>query len=317
MMTQAKRAQKTNIGSQHKGGQEIAGQSIADQSIAGHDIEDQDILQPAIHTEQIKARIAKQFGRAAGKYNDAAQVQLDIAFDALQLLGDEPLGITLDIGCGTGRISQMLVAKSSHLLALDLAEGMCRYASDTQRQSAQLTEVKKTTWLTADAESIPVKSASIDTVFSSMALQWCVPINLAMAEIYRVLKPGGNAVLALLCKGSMSELKDSWQSIDRVPHVNQFQAHQVIVDSSKHCGFNAKASTHRYTTWHCDAKAALNSIKSIGANVVPSTGNQTRLCRNTLAELQHVYANRHAQNGQLPLGYQVSFLRLHKPLSSS
>lgn len=266
----------------------------------------------ATQTALAKARIAKQFSKAAVRYDNAAQVQLDIAFDALQCLPNGPLGVTLDIGCGTGRITRKILPKTSQLLALDLAEGMVHYASNNTLNLRDLDSKQNIAWMTADAESLPFQHNVIDTLFSSMALQWCMPIDVAMQEIYRVLKPSGQAILAVLCDGSMSELKSSWGVIDSDPHVNRFESHVALIDVAKSCGFTVRARTHRYTTLHRNVVGVLNSIKSIGANVLPQSGNHAKLSRNTLSQLEKVYFRQFAEKDQLPLGYQVSFLQLQK-----
>jgi len=262
--------------------------------------------------KQAKARIARQFGKAAVRYDSAAQVQLDIAFDALQCLPNQPLGITLDIGCGTGRITQKILPNTSQLFALDLAEGMARYASNNMLNIDDSYRKQKISWLAADAESLPFQDSAVDNVFSSMALQWCMPIDLAMQEIHRVLKPSGRATLAILSDGSMSELKSSWKAIDSVPHVNRFESHSALITAAKSCGFKVNAKTQRYTTLHGNVMEVLNSIKSIGANVLPQSGNNAKLSRTMLRELERVYFSEFAEKGQLPLGYQVSFLQLQK-----
>ena len=43
----------------------------------------------------------------------------------------------------------------------------------------------------ADAQRLPLRSASVDLVFSSLMLQWCQPLDAAFAEVRRVLKPSG------------------------------------------------------------------------------------------------------------------------------
>ena len=74
-----------------------------------------------------KIRIAQQFSRAANTYNSAADVQLDISFDAMVYVPPAYKN-GLDIGCGTGRISQQLATRCNTLVAMDLAFGMLSYA---------------------------------------------------------------------------------------------------------------------------------------------------------------------------------------------
>ena len=131
---------------------------------------------------QHKSRIAKQFSRAATHYNSAADVQLDIAFDAKNLL-PEFVHLGLDIGCGTGRISQHLAENCDSLIAMDLAFGMLNYAQ--QQDVASATSIH---WLQGDAEHLPLGDESVNLVFSSMALQWCPAQIQVMSEINRVMK---------------------------------------------------------------------------------------------------------------------------------
>lgn len=252
----------------------------------------------------IKQRIARQFSRAASRYDGAALVQADIAFDAVQLV---PNGVArlLDIGCGTGRVTQALSDKAEALYAMDLAEGMVRFA----RTQTEL----PIPWLVGDAEALPVCDAALDTVFSTMALQWCENLGTVFDEVYRVLVPGGRAILAIMSQGSFSELNQSWLKLDVKPHTNRFLPAKDMVALAKEAGFDVKSTEKAYPTFHQNIRCLLGSIKSIGANVVTAESNQSMLKRSTLEELQKVYEQGHGSNGQLPLTYQVCFLELAKP----
>lgn len=252
-----------------------------------------------------KQRIARQFSRAAPAYDHAAQVQLDIAFDAIETL-PEQLATVLDIGCGTGRITHLLAARSQRTLAVDLAEGMLQFAQKSYSDP-------NISWLVGDAEQLPLLDSCVDTVFSSMALQWCMPIDSAMQQLYRVLKPGGTALLALLSEGALRELAQAWQTFDNVPHVNQFAPHAQLCAQAQQQGFTVKSQVKEYITWHHSVREVLASIKAIGANVVPQTRNKTPLNRQAIQRLDTHYQSLFAQNGQVPLTYTVSFLTLRKP----
>ncbi|MFT7260806.1 MAG: malonyl-CoA O-methyltransferase, partial [Glaciecola sp.] len=127
-----------------------------------------------------KARIAQQFSRAANTYNSAADVQLDIAFDALAFVpGHYKSG--LDVGCGTGRISQQLATKCDRLVAMDFAFGMLTYAKQDYFSGDD-----SICWVQGDADCLPMADHSVDMVFSSMALQWSDNQQKVMSEIARV-----------------------------------------------------------------------------------------------------------------------------------
>jgi malonyl-CoA O-methyltransferase len=258
-----------------------------------------------------KARIAKQFSRAAETYDLAAQVQLDIALDAMSALVKR-YHIILDLGCGTGRVSHLLADRCDNLVAMDLAFGMLSYAA-SQRGSAG----NAIQWVQADAEHLPLADHSVDGLFSSMALQWCHHPTQVMAEIQRVMKPQSEAILAIMCEGSFEQLKYSWQQVDDNVHVNSFASPDTWYQGALEQGLTVNMWTKAYTTWHQDIRHLLSSIKSIGANVLlarPTAANtaQLPLSRKVMQQLENSYQKKYAENTQLPLTYQVCFLHCIK-----
>jgi malonyl-CoA O-methyltransferase len=257
--------------------------------------------------QQLKARIARQFSRAADHYDQGAKVQADIAFDAVAML-DQSYQRLLDIGCGTGRSSYQLQNRCTQLLAMDLAQGMLVHA----RSQAMLRGQSPIHWVGGDAERLPFATGSINGVYSSMVLQWCENIAVICSEIYRVLHSNGHGVLAVMCQGSMHELQASWQGIDSQRHVNRFHSGEHWQQGALAAGFKVKYLQKSYTTWHDNVRQLLGSIKQIGANVVTSTGNHAPINRQTFIELEAQYQGKYAVNGRLPLTYQVCFLQLRK-----
>ncbi|MEP4892228.1 MAG: methyltransferase domain-containing protein [Aliiglaciecola sp.] len=258
-----------------------------------------------------KRRIAYQFSQSAHRYDDVAQVQLDIGFDAIQQVPENKSGKLLDVGCGTARLTRRLADKFQSLTAVDLAAGMIAQAKKLNSSKDAKGYID---FHIADAEALPFADKTFDTVFSCMALQWCTPIQTSLDEIHRVLSEQGCAVLVLLSEGSMAELDQTWLKVDSVPRVNQFMPHSELVKAAKTSGFSVVGHQKTYTTWHQSAISLLNSIRHIGANVVPETGNHSKLSRQSLAEFERIYRQDFALNGQLPLSYEVSFLVLSKAI---
>ncbi|GAB3035840.1 methyltransferase domain-containing protein [Bowmanella dokdonensis] len=249
----------------------------------------------------IKERIAEQFSKAAAGYDRLADVQLAIGEQALALHPSHP-GWLLDIGCGTGRLTRRLRDKAAQVVGLDIAQGMLQFAST--RSYGQLPLVA------ADAESLPFRSEALQGVFSSMALQWCQPQQF-LAEIHRVLTPGGRATLALMVEGSFQELHDSWQALDQPSHANRFVAADELQAAARDCGFHVRARIRLFHSWHKDVRALLHSVKDIGAGVVLRTPTAP-LTRGALVKLQDYYTNCYTQAGSLPLSYRICFLECQK-----
>lgn len=275
------------------------------------------------HEQQLKSRIAKQFSRAAMRYDAAAQVQIDIANDALGLFVEicHNNNLTLpkriiDIGCGTGRVTRELASvntqHTSHILAMDLALGMLKHAKE---QSVDATLNHNISWLQGDAEHLPLGDSAAGGVFSSMALQWCKNSTQVCTEINRVLAPGASGVLAIMCEGSMHELDKCWQHVDSHRKINQFASADTWSSAAKAAGLQVTMQQKRYVTWHKDVRELLGSIKSIGANVVTSNTQQKAIRRDTLHALDLFYQSAFGRNQGLPLTYNVCFLTLVKPIS--
>lgn len=254
-----------------------------------------------------KQRIAQQFGRAAKRYDDMAKVQLDIAIDAMQCLPTD-MDQVLDIGCGTGRVTRLLAKRSQSVLGVDLAPGMIELATETH------VDTKNMSFAVGDAENLPFDSLHFDVVFSSMALQWCDPITPSFSEIYRVLKPGGKAILAMLSAGSMAELDHAWRQVGEQGRVNQFMSHQDLVDQAQKVGFSTTHKLIPYVTNHPNLTSLLNSVRHVGASVLPNKHQHQPLTRAALGLLEGAYWYNFERESLLPLTYQVSFLSVSKPL---
>ncbi|MDN4503284.1 malonyl-ACP O-methyltransferase BioC [Alteromonadaceae bacterium BrNp21-10] len=252
--------------------------------------------------QAIKQRIADQFSKAATNYDENASLQWQIAQEALALFGNEYQGnITLDIGAGTGTVTQQLTVFSKQVLAVDLALGMLQFA---QQQNGNIH------WIGGDAESLPLTDNSIDGVFSSMALQWCASMPRVFAELRRVLKPQGRAVIAIMTKGSYHEWHSCWHQSESRAHINPFLEHNELQQMALDAGFNVEAKQCQYVSQHNNVRSLLGSIKAIGANVVVGNANHQPLSRASLRILEQRYETLRNAQGLLPLTYQISFLTL-------
>ncbi len=94
----------------------------------------------------------------------------------------------LDIGCGTGKQLAANRAQLPHLrmIGVDRFSGMLRIA---QRRSAGVD------WLQGDGAALPLASASVDYATCQYAYPHVGRTDRLIAEVFRVLRPGGRFVM--------------------------------------------------------------------------------------------------------------------------
>ena len=127
------------------------------------------------------------------------------------ILGGEPLRV-LDLGAGTGKLSEVVAKLGHDVVAVDPSKQMLEYAK----------KLRGVDTMPGRAEGIPLGPASVDAVLAGQAFH-TFDHDKALAEIARVLKPGG--VLGLL-----------WNDYDTVvPWVRRF-ARLVFEDATKRGG---------------------------------------------------------------------------------
>jgi ubiquinone/menaquinone biosynthesis C-methylase UbiE len=100
-----------------------------------------------------------------------------------------PGRLTLDLGCGEGRVGRLLNAAGHRLTGLDSSPTLAARARDAGGYE----------WvLDADATAIPLPDASVDLVVAFMSLHDMDDPASAIAETARVLEPGGRLCAAIV-----------------------------------------------------------------------------------------------------------------------
>tara|TARA_B100000131_G_scaffold321811_1_gene373829 strand:- start:1507 stop:2433 length:927 start_codon:yes stop_codon:yes gene_type:complete len=106
----------------------------------------------------------------------------------------DPSGDVLEVGCGNGSFLEMLSSQRQvrSLSAIDLSNEMLKYANSRMRGSERAVPWRITR---ADGERLPFQDSSFDCVFARGLLHHLPSPEKGAAEIARILKPGGTAVL--------------------------------------------------------------------------------------------------------------------------
>lgn len=253
--------------------------------------------------------IRAAFQRAAASYDGAAVVQREVCgrLDAL-LARHLPSGAAprrvLDAGCGTGFGLPLLARRfpAARLLAVDFAPAMLERLPPGLGLAVG-----------ADLECLPLPPASLDGVWSSLALQWCQP-GRALREFFRVLAPGGQAWLATLGPATLRELRTAFAEVDQAEHVIAFKSLEAWAASAEEAGFRVVAR-EQAATWATapSLRQLLQDIKAIGAHSVGGGRRRAPLGKDAWRRLGARYEAFRRPDGLLPATYDLILLHLEKP----
>ncbi|MCG6656418.1 methyltransferase domain-containing protein [Halomonas campisalis] len=243
-------------------------------------------------------RVARAFSRAAPHYARLAKAQLamgETLWTRLPLHAER----LVDLGCGPGHWSAKLAGHygpGCRVVGLDLAPGML--------QTARATHGDRASWLCGDAAALPLPDAEQDLVFSNLAIQWCPDLDSVLAELYRVLRPGGRALINSLGPGTLAEVGQAWASPEALL---DFRSRERHLAAARLAGFTQVEVEARLERFHYpDLAAVMASIKGVGAQTARPGA---RLSRADLARAVRRYERQRSAEG-LPVTYHLLTLEL-------
>ncbi len=111
-----------------------------------------------------------------------------VAKEFLAWLGLPPGKRWLDIGCGTGALSQAILesCKPGEVLGIDRSAGYVEWARGRVSGAQARFQV-------GDALALPVETASYDAVVSGLVLNFLPDLRQAVLEMKRAVRPGARS----------------------------------------------------------------------------------------------------------------------------
>lgn len=218
------------------------------------------------HTNN-KAKIAQSFGSASRSYDISARLQRFSGKHLMPWLPNKNNLTVLDLGSGTGFFTDLLASSYNQVIGLDLSKGMLHFAQESRNKSIN--------WIEADVHKIPLQDESVDFIYSNLVIQWCDPLDVAIAEMLRVLKPGGLIIFTTLVDGTLHELKSSWKQVDDDQHVIDFKKEDELNQL-----FNTDASSiveqkcQDIVLEYQNVIHLARELKGLGANHLPKKRNR-------------------------------------------
>jgi ubiquinone/menaquinone biosynthesis C-methylase UbiE len=190
-------------------------------------------------------RVADEFTRQAQNFDNwAAKADDPGRFSAA--LGDARRGKLLDVACGPGVVTAELAPDAGAVVAFDATEPMLERAK-ARCAKAGLSNVA---FRSGDAEHLPFDDASFDGVVTRLAIHHFANPQRALDQMFRVLRPGGTAVIVDVVSSeneSESKLHNAIERLRDPSHVRMLPASQLD-DGISRAGFGIA----EHATWDMD-----------------------------------------------------------------
>lgn len=160
-----------------------------------------------------KETVRRKFSRAAYTYDDHAHVQKEAARHLFTLLPDKQYRTILEIGCGTGNYTSMLLKKlpKARITALDFSPAMIQM-SEKKIGSHQVH------FLCRDGENyLTGDTGCFDLITSNGALQWFDRPDLAFTHIQKRLTSHGLFLFSIFGPKTLQELHQGFDAVLDIP----------------------------------------------------------------------------------------------------
>ena len=140
----------------------------------------------------------------------------------------------LDLGAGTGALARALARRyrGVDVVSVDPVVSLLRQGGPRAPRW-----FSRHRYVAAEAERLPLAANSVDLVLSNLAMPWFDPLDDALAECLRILRPGGLFLLSTLGPDTLRELALAWPERGEVSRVHPFADMHVLGDALMRSGF--------------------------------------------------------------------------------
>jgi len=153
-----------------------------------------------------KDKVRAYFDELAGKFGRQYVPGRSWKGLAETLLKLMPPMVIADLGAGEGTFSQLLAQRAARVIAVDNSEKMVEYGSQLAREYG----LGNLEYRVGDMEAVPIEDGAVDLAFFSQSLHHALHPGRAVAEAYRILRPGGRIAVLDLLKHHMEEAREMY-----------------------------------------------------------------------------------------------------------
>lgn len=216
-----------------------------------------------------KQTIAARFGQATEAYHAFATVQKQGAKRLISLAQSScrtlPEGPILEIGCGTGFVTQELVQyfPQRSIEVTDLSSEMLQFCRAHLQISPQQEALLSFHLL--DAETIHCAAQKYALIAGGFVLQWFKHPRKSILSLLEQLQPGGQLLLSFPTCHSFSEWRQVCQLLQLPFTANALPDAQLLVQELRQNNIQVTIDEVSFYTAHDDAAQFFRELKAIGA----------------------------------------------------
>lgn len=115
----------------------------------------------------------------------------------------------VDLGAGEGLVSQLLANRAEQVICVDNSPKMVEFGSELAKKNG----FTNLSYKLGDIENVPLADKSVDLALLSQALHHAQHPNLAVAEAYRILKPGGELIIIDLLEHHFEKAREFYADL--------------------------------------------------------------------------------------------------------
>lgn len=249
-----------------------------------------------------KQKLACRFSRSMATYDGAAVVQREMAAELLERLlsvaGTDCFARVLELGCGTGLLTEQLVAmcRMRRLVLNDLVADCAQTVQRVQWQVAGAGAGVDVEFLQGDMETAAFSGLQ-DLVVSNAVLQWAGDLRGMLGRIAALLRAGGILAVASFGPSNLREVAELSGVSLRYESVEEWR----VMLGQDYDVLDVGERTR--TLWFSSAHDVLRHLKHTGVNSLDSRAWTSveirRFCRD--------YETRFALDQSVPLTYHPFF----------
>ncbi|WP_440116302.1 malonyl-ACP O-methyltransferase BioC [Paenibacillus sp. QZ-Y1] len=278
--------------------------------------------------------VQRQFNRSAMSYDAHAHVQRSMADQLARSLAEwKNKGFIsdpsiLEIGCGTGALTQILVNEwpSAKITALDIAPEMIEVASKRllteQHSGVEKCVVDRLRFLQADIETWVqhAPESSVDIIVSNACFQWLSDPQETLGHLRRILRPGGLLFFTTFGPDTFREMHEAFNEAYRAkgmePQRHGLSFHspiqwEIMFEKAGYSGFNCERSIH--IEKYVSARDFLYSVKGMGASTSEAVTISGHSLRRLFTNMYREYEDRFSTQEGITATYDLLFIQSVAP----